>query len=302
MQWGLLLDEIVSPVPSSVETWPVIIQPAPAPVALGAAQPVQPRVVNVDATKPAPAGVERLSDDWPSWVKVGVQYRGRVEGTDGLAAVKGSDDSYYLNRFRLDSTVIVRPWLRIVGQIQDARTLGYNTATQPTSMTDTFDLRQVYVDVQPQTRSGLSLRAGRQELAYGEQRLIGSADWNNTARTFDAVRATAFTSRGRFDFFAASVVKIEQGGFDHHKTDERLFGAAASIAAAAIKATVEPYLFVKDSAAAVGELGGTGTGRLTTGARIVGALPHRGDFGAEMVVERGMSRTDPIRRGPSTST
>jgi alginate export protein len=287
LQWGLLTNETVSVTPPSAATSPVAIASQPAPLTLPA--------VNVEAPKPTPIGLQRSSDDWPKWVKVGVQYRGRVEGTDGLAAVKGRDDSYYLNRFRLDSTVIVRPWLRVVGQVQDARTLGYNITTQPTSMTDTFDLRQAYVDVQSQSRSGFSLRVGRQELTYGEQRLIGNAEWNNTARTFDAVRATAFTSRGKIDFFAASVVKVEQGGFDDHKTDERLFGAAATIAAAAIKGTVEPYLFVKDSDAVVGELGGTGRGRLyATGARIVGALPHRGDFGAEVVVERGDVAGDAI--------
>jgi len=270
--------------------------------------------MKAEAPKPAPTGFERLSDDWPRWIKVGVQYRGRAEQTDGLAAVKGRDDAYYLNRVRLDSTFIVKPWASVFTQVQDAQTFGNALAAPPISMTNTFDLRQAYRDVQqppasarePEHRrtrppasagpTGLSLRVGRQELAFGEQRLIGYADWGNTSRTFDAAQVTVSAPRGKVDVFVASVVKIEPGRFDRHKTDERLLGASATITAKAMKGTIEPYLFVKDSDAVVGELGGAAeAGRVyATGVRIVGALPSRIDFSVEVVVERGAVASDDL--------
>lgn len=262
--------------------------PAPAgpAVAQGTAAPAPGG--KPEAPRPVPTGLERLSDEWPKWVKVGVQYRGRAEGTEGLAAVNGRDDGYYLNRIRLDATVVATPWLRTFVQVQDSQTLGFNTATQPLTMTNTFDLRQAYVDVQPRAASGLALRVGRQELGYGEQRLIGSLEWTNTARTFDAARATLYGPRGKVDVFAASVVRVEQDGFDRRRTDERLYGAAATVPVTRFKGVVEPYVFVRDSDLVAGELGARGEGRVyAPGARIAAVLPNRVDVVAEVVVERG---------------
>jgi len=247
------------------------------------------------APRPEPTGLERLSDDWPRWIKVGVQYRGRAEGPDGLSAVNGRDDGYYLNRIRLDATLVATPWLRTFVQVQDSQTLGFNTATQPLTMTNTFDLRQAYVDVQPRTTSGVAFRIGRQELGYGEQRLIGSADWNNTARTFDAVRATIYGPRGKVDAFAASVVRVEQGGFDRRRTDERLYGTAANVPIGRLKGAIEPYVFVKHSDLVAGELGARGEGRVyAPGTRLAGLLPNRMDLVAEIVVERGTLAGQPL--------
>jgi len=34
----------------------------------------------------------------------------------------------------------------------------------------------------------VSLKVGRQELSYGEERLVGAFAWNNIGRVFDAVK------------------------------------------------------------------------------------------------------------------
>ena len=52
----------------------------------------------------------------------------------------------------------------------------------------------------------LSVRVGRQELAFGDQRLVGHVNWLNTARSFDAVRGVFRHQKIRIDGFAASVV------------------------------------------------------------------------------------------------
>ena len=53
---------------------------------------------------------------------------------------------------------------------------------------DTIDLRQAFVTLGNQKEFPLSLKAGRQELIYGEERLIGTAPWNNITRVFDAAK------------------------------------------------------------------------------------------------------------------
>ena len=40
----------------------------------------------VELSGPEPTGFQRLNDDWPSWLQVGLHYRGRVEGSSGLDA------------------------------------------------------------------------------------------------------------------------------------------------------------------------------------------------------------------------
>src|SRR5207248_1522839 len=54
----------------------------------------------------------------------------------------------------------------------------------------------------------------RQELVYGDERLIGNFDWNNFSRTFDAVKLRFQDTNRAFwvDAFAAHVVTIEGSG------------------------------------------------------------------------------------------
>src|SRR6185437_15250305 len=53
---------------------------------------------------------------------------------------------------------------------------------------DVIMLRQAYVTVGNSSEFPLSLKIGRQELAFGEERLVGSFNWNNIGRTFDAAK------------------------------------------------------------------------------------------------------------------
>ena len=49
---------------------------------------------------------------------------------------------------------------------------------------------------------------GRQELAFGEQRLLGHLAWVNTGRVWDAARATLRSKPFQVDVFAASLVRF----------------------------------------------------------------------------------------------
>jgi hypothetical protein len=69
---------------------------------------------------------------------------------------------------------------------------------------DPVDLHQAYVTVGNHKEFPVSLKVGRQELSYGDERLVGAFAWNNIGRVFDAVKlrwqnpwfaAEAFTSK-----------------------------------------------------------------------------------------------------------
>ena len=94
-------------------------------------------------------------------------------------------------------------------QAQDAHVIGATrTGSLPPLQQDTFDLRLGYVEFGQENKYPLRVRIGRQELAFGEERLIGPANWLNTPRSFDGLSGTFRITGFKLDAFAASVVTI----------------------------------------------------------------------------------------------
>lgn len=71
-------------------------------------------------------------------------------------------------------------------QVQDVRTWGDEKNTSSDATADQFDLHQGYLDLTPSET--WTFRIGRQEIAYDEERLIGSGNWNQSGRSHDAIR------------------------------------------------------------------------------------------------------------------
>ena len=146
----------------------------------------------------------------------------------------------------------------------------------------------------PPTR--VSARVGRQELAFGEQRLVGHVSWANAARTFDAGRVTIRAPRRRVDLFAASVVRILPDAWDRSGNGNRFHGAYASPTAVVPKATVEPvFLLARRSRSGPRPAPPATLRQATTGVRWNGALPARFDYGIETAApDAGRSAADSI--------
>ena len=66
----------------------------------------------------------------------------------------------------------------------------YNKSPAPSTLYDPLDLRQGYVELNFEGKTSVRFRAGRQEIAFGAERLIGPADWG-ISRTFDALDMTS---------------------------------------------------------------------------------------------------------------
>src|SRR4051812_2636922 len=79
---------------------------------------------------------------------------------------------------------------------------------------DSIDLHQAYVTIGNHKEFPLSLKVGRQEFIYGEERLIGAFGWNNIGRVFDAAKARWQNSVFAADFFTSRVVIPEDGRFN----------------------------------------------------------------------------------------
>jgi len=222
----------------------------------------------------------------PHWLQLAGQIRGRFEAPSGTSMVNGTSDPYYLSRIRLDLGIRATQWLRFFAEGQDARSAGYITSPAPT--------RQAYVSVGGEGSRGIVATAGRQELLFGGERLIGPADWG-MSRTFDAARLTLTRGHARLDLFGGSPVLIDSTRFDRHKPGEHVYGAYGSIKGLLPNLTVEPYLLFKQTLAVKSETGKTGDALVASpGVRLAGKAPGRLDYTAEIVVQRGSYSSDRI--------
>ena len=122
------------------------------------------------ATPPAPLGP---SGRITNWLSIRSEFRGRLEGFSGGAYKPDNSDRYMLDRFRINVTATASPVARFVVQVHDARAFDKTTGGAAVPFRDTLDLRMAYGEFGGARNM---VRAGRQELAFGEQRLIGHSE------------------------------------------------------------------------------------------------------------------------------
>jgi len=98
--------------------------------------------------------------------------------------ISGNENGYDLSRLRGGFTVKPTPWVSTYIQFHDAHALDLPLVYTASNMKDNFDFRQAYLEFKV---PHADIKAGRQELRFGGERLVGVSDWTNVSRTFDAV-------------------------------------------------------------------------------------------------------------------
>jgi hypothetical protein len=261
----------------ATQTPPPVTQPAPP-----STSPSRPPVFN------------RANEVMPSWLRVRGEFRERIEGFSNANYTEGRDDGYALTRFRFNVAVTAAKHLAFQANLQDARVADKEVGPTTAPFRGPFDLRTAFADV-GDAKVPVALRLGRQEISFGEQRLIGSLPWVNTGRSWDAARAILRTSMFQVDIFGASLVRSLPDDFDKSGNGNRLAGAYASSTTLLPRATVEPYVFWRRDVNLLSELGVPGTlSQTTIGTRIAGLLPAKLDYGVEMAMQRGGLDADSI--------
>jgi hypothetical protein len=238
---------------------------------------------------------EQFNSTLPKWLRLGGEYRARVEGFTGGGFKGNSDDTYLLSRLRLNMTLQPESWLKFGFQAQDARAFWKNQNPPAPPYQDVMNLRQGYVELGDIEKKTAGLRAGRQELAFGDERLVGNSNWTNTARSFDALRGTLRHDGYRLDLFASRVVKQQNGEFDWSTPGNNFYGAYGGMEKLVPQAVVEPYFLWRRQSGLKTELGALGTMNFgTVGVRMVGKLPSSWDYGLEMDRQAGSLGRDTI--------
>jgi len=255
-------------------------------------------------TAPAPSGPDapswlspstEINHGLPSWLIFGGDYRDRFEGYSGASYKHNATDDYVLSRLKLQLTIKPTAWLKFFVEGMDARALEKFPAV-PTYQ-NTWDIRQAYGEIGDYSSGIFGLRVGRQEFAYGDERLIGPSWWSNTEHNFDAIRAGTHYKGFRLDVFSASIVNPVTGTWDHHLQGNNLHGAYGGIDKLGPRLIVEPYSFWRLEHGLVNEEGIVSKlNEKIGGIRIVGSkLPGGFDYGTEMVREFGSLGADKIQ-------
>ncbi|HEV2424386.1 MAG TPA: alginate export family protein [Terriglobia bacterium] len=226
----------------------------------------------------------------PHWLKLSGEFRNREEGRTGIGFKPGNSDAYGLTRLRIGLDVTLNSWFHGFVQARDSEVLGANPKNVTSSMRDVFDLSQAYVEFRNGEHGWVNLKAGRQELYFGDEHLVGRSNWSNASRSFDAVRLTLGTvAKGEvLDVFAASVVKNYPTSFDEPLAGRNFYGVTLTLTKLIPRATVEPYVYLKSVPSVKGADKIAGNERLyTSGLRWSGTLPHGFDYRARYSIQSG---------------
>ena len=168
------------------------------------------------------APMTALDKQLPSWIGFGLEERLRWEDTYNASFKLNNDDGYALNRARFLMQIKPTSWLRIVGQVQDARAWWQNPPLQPPN-TNRLDLKLAYAEFWRSRDQWISVRVGRQLINYNNT-IIANSEWRDQGRSYDAVVTNLHFDRFRLGIFAASVVVPLDEGISHHQEGNNIYG------------------------------------------------------------------------------
>lgn len=151
---------------------------------------------------------DRAQESFWDRLELGGQIRGRIEYRNPVAyappAQIDKSDVFYLSRIRAHLKLKITPDIDAFVQAQDDRQ--FNHAGPAVSNSDNIDIHQGHFHVRKIDGSHWSVKAGRQELLYGDQRVISPLDWSNTGRAWDALKIRYEDPAGWVDVFGSMVV------------------------------------------------------------------------------------------------
>ncbi len=277
---------------------PGATQPVSQPEKMAALTPPQagssPQSATLAADK---APTDRLNESLPRWLAFSGEIRLRGEGFTGAGFRPDDGDGYLLTRVRLNMRIQPTSWMRFFVQGQDAHILGEDeakVAPLPPNQDD-FDLRQGYVEFGDVEKSRFGFRAGRQELAFGSQRLLGTANWLNTPRSFDGFRTTFRGNGFQVDAFAACMDKIVTRKFNKCVPGNNIYGGYGTLSKLLPHTSIEPFLFWRRQSGVKSEAGPLGVMNQATIGFHWSVKPAKGiDYDVEMARQAGSVGSDSI--------
>jgi hypothetical protein len=108
-----------------------------------------------------------------------------------------------------------------------------------------IDLHQAYFTLGNHKEFPVSLKVGRQELSYGDERLVGAFAWNNIGRVFDAAKVRWQNPWFAAEAFTSKLVLPDDNEFNTWN-DHNLFSGLHLTTKKIPKNTTEVYFFARN--------------------------------------------------------
>src|SRR5438445_3404385 len=204
--------------------------------------------------------------------------RYEIRNNTSLNSNGAGNESAASHRIRLNVGYDLTPDVSFFAQIQDVRIYGsegpFSSAPAGGGLSGIgavssqnqngtgLDLHQGYILVKNLLVPGLSIKAGRQEIIYGDHRLFGNFGWSQVGNSFDAVKLMYSTQMYDVDVFWARIFDNElaaacngagqlnncsgvifPGNTAKGTQDQNLYGAYVTLKMVP-NWTVEPYYFL----------------------------------------------------------
>jgi hypothetical protein len=159
----------------------------------------------VAASEPDSGTVQSLPD---------IRFHGEVRSRSEMDRTNGaSSDVFTWLRSRIGATMNVGEGARMRLTVQDSRVLGAD-GHPSAAAGGVLALHEGFLEIiRPAGGVNWTAKVGRQEIALGNERLIGAVNWSNTGRTFDALRVSVApgSAEGRWTATAFGAVMDERG-------------------------------------------------------------------------------------------
>lgn len=193
--------------------------------------------------------VQESSNNWPSIFEVSGQFRFRAEenrkndflSSRGFSSLRARAGLFFHPNEKVQFLIQPQACQLFGEPIFQAGTSNLNVSvgTSGVNRDPQLSFHQAYGEIRPFPIWRLIL--GRQTLSFGEEVLVGAADWENPGRSFDGVRSRLEWEKNAFDLFSTKL--WDSNTQNSAKGDQEFHGAYFSWAQLNQNLTLQPYLF-----------------------------------------------------------
>ena len=175
-------------------------------------------------------GLKNLAD---GRLSIGGELRTRYHSEDGMGQQAGAtrfqdtQNEFGLVRLRLYADFKATDRLRFFAEGIYADVIESNGEYVPRGVDiNRGDFLNLFADVK--VTDNTTVRIGRQELLYGDQRVVSPLDWVNTRQRFDGVRTLSKWGDFSVDAFYTQFVPVQRNEFDTPNEDLDFYGTYAT--------------------------------------------------------------------------
>lgn len=156
---------------------------------------------------------------------LGGEYRLRYHSENNNARRRlGGDNTYFLSRFKAYANLELNKNIRFYGEFLDASIFDEDLPPAGSDV-NRHDLLNGFVDINFDVAgTNILIRAGRQEMNFGQRRQIAVNNWVNVRRAFDGIRAVVKQENITINLFSVNPRTILPNDWDPTNDDQDFDG------------------------------------------------------------------------------